>query len=145
MSLSLKEIYDVLITEIGVLAFPRNDEFEIRSLTKISSESLRDNSGTNIGSHHKANALFKSDIYFDVAPAIKDLVDNGVIKPNGNAQGAALSMLSFLTIGKLRDEIEYIEKVIQTSIVYRVALNENLHNIDRKRKTINENEYLIIE
>lgn len=145
MSLSLKEIYDVLITEIGILTIPRNDGFEVRSLTKISSEGMRDNSGTSIGSHHKANALFKRDIYFDVAPAIKDLVDNGVIKANGNAQGAALSMLSFLTIGKLRDEIEYIEKVIQTSIMYRVALNENLRNIDRKSQIVKGDEYLTID
>lgn len=145
MSLSLREIYDVLITEIGILTIPRNGEYEVRSLTKKSSESLRDNSGTNVGSHRKANALFKSDIYFEVAPAIKDLVDNGIIKPNGNAQGAALAMLSFLTVGKLKDEIEYIEKVIHMSIVYRVALNENIHGIDRNRGTIREDELSAIE
>ncbi len=145
MRLSLREIYDVFISEIGILTIPRNGECEIRSLTKKTSESLRDNSGTNIGSHRKANALFKSDVYFRQAPAIKALVDDGKIEANGNAQGAALSMLSFLTAGKLRDEIEYIEKVLHMSIVYRVALNENIHNVDQNRGTIREEELSILE
>ncbi len=155
MNVSLKELYDLLITEIGVLAIPRTipgnsghrayEQYEIRSLTKTSAESRRDNSGVNIGSHHKANALFKEDVYFEHAPAVKDLVDHGTVKPNGNAQGVVLAMLDLLSEGRLRDETAYLEKLIHTSITYRTALNENLRSADRKGTSIKEDRYDKIE
>lgn len=145
MSLSLKEIYDVLITEIGVIAIPRNNQYKINSLIRVSYDNIRDTSGTNIGAYQKANALFKRDYYLKSGPAVKDLVEHGIVKANGGAQDAALFMLSSLTMGKLQDEVEYIENLLNSSITYRVALNENIQNIDRNSKTLTNQDYKIIE
>lgn len=74
MNISLGRIYDVLITEIGVLTIPREDHYEIRNLSNISKKTMftssRDTSGTNIGALYKANALFKIDIYTEHKPSI---------------------------------------------------------------------------
>ena len=145
MSLSLKEIYDVLITEIGVIAIPRNNQYKINSLIRVSYDNIRNTSGTNIGAYQKANALFKCDYYLKSGPAVKDLVEHGIVKANGGAQDAALFMLSSLTMGKLQDEVEYIENLLNSSITYRVALNENIQNIDRNSKTLTNQDYKIIE
>lgn len=145
MSLSLKEIYDVLITEIGVIAIPRNNQYRIKSLTRVSYDNKRNTSGTNIGAYQKANALFKSDFYSKNVAAVKDLVEHGIVEANGGAQDAALFMLSSLTVGRLQDEVEYIENLLNSSITYRVALNENIQNIDRNRKTLTNQDYKIIE
>lgn len=145
MSLSLKEIYDVLITEIGVIAIPRNNQYRIKSLTRVSYDNKRNTSGTNIGAYQKANALFKSDFYSKNVAAVKDLVEHGIVEANGGAQDAALFMLSSLTVGRLQDEVEYIENLLNSSITCRVALNENIQNIDRNRKTLTNQDYKIIE
>lgn len=145
MSLSLKEIYDVLITEIGVIAIPRDNQYKINSLTRVSYDNIRDTSGTNIGAYQKANALFKRDVYLGNGPAVKDLVEHGIVKANGGAQDVALSMLSSLTMRKLQDEVEYIENLLNSSITCRVALNENIQNIDRNSKILTNQDYEIIE
>lgn len=135
MNISLGRIYDVLITEIGVLTIPREDHYEIRNLSNISKKTMftssRDTSGTNIGALYKANALFKIDIYTEHKPSIKDLVENGTIEANGGAQGAAIQMLSLLSLRKLKDEASYLKKVLDYSIIYRVAVNEGVEVLNK--------------
>ena len=145
MSLSLKDIYDLLIKEIGILTIPRKDKFEIRRLTSNRNTNQRDTNGTKIAAYKKANALFQSDVYSSGVPSSKDLVNNGVVKANGNNQDAALTMLGFLIVKNLEGEVKYIEKVIQTSIMYRFALDENFHDVDRREKTFTSDGFRSID
>lgn len=149
MSVSLGKLYDVLITEMGVLVIPRNSAYEVRNLTiptkRKSYEKIRDTSGTSIGVRHKANALFKKDIYSEDKPAIKDLVERGLVTNNGGSQDYALSMLVLLSVGKLKDEAVYLEKLINSSITYRVAVEENLEIVNRDLTDLSESALLLID
>lgn len=141
MYVSLKDIYDVLISEIGVLAIPRDDSYEIRTLTSIKYKNysnIRDTSGTNIGTFRKANALFKKDIFFASGPAVKDLVEKGTVIANGGVQDVALDMLSLLTIGRLFDEMTYVNRVVEHSIIYKVALDVNIEGVNANTKELKD-------
>jgi len=143
MSISLEKIYDLLITRIGLLVIPRRGkDLEIRQLTNTKkgnyTNKQRDTSGTNVGAFQKANALFLEDVFADNAAWSVDLVRNGVIKTGGGVPEKVLNMLDLLSRGKLAEEEEYLKKLLNCSLIYRISKDHNLEQVNNDSDVIKE-------